>query len=108
MNKLTAFLAAFLALTLASAFAAAPAVTAGKILAVSGSKVQIAVDGKMPDWVKKGTVIKLADETGKTIEQAVKVTEISASGLTYTAKNASAAAAGKTVKFQKGKLMSGC
>lgn len=108
MKKITAFLTAFFALTLASLFAAAPAVTTGKILAIEGSKVQITVDGTMPDWIKKGTVIKLADEAGKVVEQAVKVTEISATGLTYNAKNASAAAAGKKVTVQKGKIMSGC
>jgi len=109
MKKHIAFLYTFLAFGVASLFAAAAVTaTAGKIAAVEGSKVQVTVEGKMPDWVKKGAVLKLTDEAGKVVEQAVKVTELSATGFTYTAKNADAAAAGKKLSIQKGKIMSGC
>lgn len=108
MKKHITFLCAFLAFGVASLFAAAATAAAGKIAAVDGSKVQVVVDGKMPDWVKKGAVVKLTDEAGKVVEQAVKVIELSATGFTYTAKTADAAAPGKKLAIQKGKIMSGC
>ena len=108
MKKPIAFLITFLAFGVASLLAAAATTAAGKVAAIDGSKVQVTVDGKMPDWVKKGAVLKLTDEAGKVVEPAVKVTELSATGFTYTAKNAGAAAAGQKLAIQKGKIMSGC
>jgi len=108
MKKTIAFLFTFIAFGLASLLAADTAVATGKIAAVEGSKVQVTVVGDMPAWLKKGAVIKVSDEAGKVVEQAVKVSEISATGFTYTAKDAAAAAAGKKVTIQKGKIMSGC
>jgi len=109
MKKHLSFLCTFLAFGVASLFAAAAVTaTAGNIAAVEGSKVQVTVEGKMPEWFKKGAVLKLTDDAGKVVEQAVKITELSATGFTYTAKNPSAAAAGKKLSIQKGKIMSGC
>lgn len=109
MKKSIAFLFAVLAFGVAALSAAAAAANvSGKVVAVEGNKVQVTVVGEKPDWIKKGAVIKLTDEAGKIVEQAVKVLELSATGFTYTAKTADAAAAGKTLTVQKGKIMSGC
>jgi len=93
------------AFALASA-ADGPAMTNGKILAIDGNKVKIAIDGAKPDWVKKNAPVKFKVGTGKIVEVSeAKVTPVT---ITVTTVKASDMKVGETISFQKGVSMGGC
>jgi len=93
------------AFALASA-AAAPAMTNGKILSIDGNKVQIAIDGAKPDWIKKNAPVKFKVGNGKVVEVSeLKVTPVT---ISVTTPKASDMKVGETISFQKGNSMAGC
>lgn len=93
------------AFALASA-AAAPAMTNGKIVAIDGNKVQIAIDGAKPDWIKKNAPVKFKVGNGKIVEVSEpKVTPVT---ITVTTPKAADMKVGETIAFQKGNSMAGC
>jgi len=92
---------------LSVAWAAPAGATTGKIAAIDGNKVQITLDAEKPAWVRKGAVVKVANEAGP-VDNAAKVSELSDGGCTITVKDASAVKAGDSVTLQKGKSTTGC
>jgi hypothetical protein len=100
---LTLFVA--VALVAAATIFAAPA-TNGKIVAIDGTSVKIAIDGATPSWVKVGAPVKFKEGVGK-------ILEISAEGvtpvvITVKTKKAPEMKAGEAISFEKGKSMAGC
>lgn len=92
---------------LASAFAA-PAASAGKVVAVDGTKIQITLQGDSAAWMKKGAVAKVTNEAGKVVESAGKVTEFTEKTLTITTRETPTVKVGDSVSVQKGRVMTGC
>ena len=92
----------------ASAFAAQAAAPMGKVVAVDGTKIQIAVQGELAVWMKKGSAVKVSNESGKILESAAKVTEVAEKMLTITTKAAVNVKVGDTVSLQKGLVRAGC
>lgn len=93
---------------LASAIAAQPAASTAKVVAVDGTKIQIQVQGDVTVWMKKGSVVKVADAAGKVVANAAKVTEAAEKTLTLTTKDEAKVKVGDTVSLQKGRVMTGC
>jgi hypothetical protein len=93
---------------LASAIAAPPAASTAKVVAVDGNKIQLAVQGEIAAWLKKGAVVKVANESGKVVENAAKVSEAAEKTLTLTTKEPAAVKVGDTLSLQKGRVMTGC
>lgn len=91
-----------------AALAAEAAPLSGKVVAIEGSKVQLTISGEAPKWLRKGAVVKLADESGKVVETAAKVSAVAAENVTITVKNADGMKEGDTLSLQKGRVMSGC
>jgi len=79
------------------AAAKAGAVT-GTIKSINGIKVEIAVDGEKPAWVRKGAGIKLSDVKGG----MGKVVEVTGTSLTFNTKKASEFKVGAKVTLEKG------
>jgi len=77
--------------------AKATAIT-GTIQSINGVKVEIAVEGEKPAWVKKGAGIKLTDIKGG----VGKIVDISATTLAFNTKKASELKVGDKVTLQKG------
>lgn len=107
LKRIIAVLVA-LSFGLASAFAAQTASPTGKVLAVDGTQIQIVIQGEVAAWMKKGAVVKVANEAGKILESAGKVTEVAEKTLTVTTREATAVKVGDTISLQKGRVTSGC
>ena len=100
---------ALIAFGLATVTSAAPAATTtGTVLAVEANKVQIALVGEKPTWVKKGAVVKVTDEAGETVIVAGKIVEITTDGFPFTTKEEVDLAKGVKLTFQKDRISSGC
>lgn len=84
------------------------AASAAKVVAVEGTKIQIALSGEAPAWLKKGAVAKIAGVDGKVIHAASKVTEGQKSTFTLTVKEKTDLKAGDAISLQKGKALTGC
>ena len=108
MKKMAlAFVLVIAACALASAAAAAaPAMTNGKILSIDGNKVQIAIDGAKPDWIKKNAPVKFKVGNGKVVE--VSEAKVAPVTITVTTPKAADMKVGETISFQKGTSMAGC
>jgi hypothetical protein len=77
----------------------------GTILSIEGIRVEIAVEGEKPAWVKKGAGIKLADVKGG----LGKIVDVSAASVTFNTKKASELKVGEKVTVAKGKVVpAGC
>jgi hypothetical protein len=85
---------------------AAVKVATGKITAIDGTKVTIALEGERPDWIKKNAPVKFKTGPGKIVE----LSAIDAKPFTVvvTTKKAAEMKVGETVTFEKGLAMSGC
>lgn len=80
---------------------AAPAkagVMTGTIKSINGIKVEIAVDGEKPAWVKKGAGIKLPEVKGG----VGKIVEVTGASVTFNTKKASELKVGARVNLEKG------
>lgn len=88
-----------------SALAATKTVT-GKITAIDGTKVTIAVDGERPDWIKKNGAVKLTVGPGKIVELAAP--DATPFTIVVQTKKASELNVGDAVTFEKGLAVSGC
>ena len=78
---------------------------AGTILSLEGIRVEIAVEGEKPAWVKKGAGIKLADVKGG----LGKIVDVSATSVTFNTRKASGLKVGDKVAVAKGKVVpAGC
>jgi len=91
----------------APVFAAAPPKTAaGKVTAIEGTKVTIAIEGDKPEWVKKNGFVKFKSGTGKIVE--VSASDIKPATFVATYKKASDMKVGDAVTFEKGLSVAGC
>ena len=95
-----------LAMVMAVSAAAAVKTVTGKITAIEGTRVTIAIDGERADWVKKNGFVKFKVGPGK-------IVETSAPGATpftiiVNTKKAGEMKVGDTVTFEKGLAVSGC
>lgn len=88
-----------------SALAATKTVT-GKITAIDGTKITIALDGERADWVKKNGFVKFKVGPGKIVE--VSAADATPFTIVVNSKKASAMKVGETVTFEKGLAVSGC
>lgn len=80
--------------------AAAPAKAApisGTIKSITGVKVEIAVEGEKPSWVKKGAGIKLPEVKG-----VGKIVDVTATTVVFNTKKASELKVGAKVVVEKG------
>lgn len=94
-------------LALPAATAAAPAKTAkGKITAIEGTRVTIALEGERPDWVRKNGFVKFAVGTGKII--LVSAADTTPFTIVVNLKKAASLQVGEVVTFEKGLAVSGC
>ena len=96
---------ALIAAVAVSTFAATKSVS-GKVTAIDGSKVTIAVQGDSADWVKKNGFVKFKGGTGKIVE--VSAPDIKAVTFVFTTKKASALKVDEVVTFDKGLSVAGC
>jgi hypothetical protein len=100
-------LAACAAFVFAASFAlAAPAGKAeplnGTIAAITGTKVEVTIEGAKPDWVKKGAGVKFEGGVGK-------VLEVTATAITINTKKASTLKVGDKLSLEKGQVVpAGC
>jgi hypothetical protein len=77
----------------------------GTVTSITGVKVEIAVEGEKPAWVKKGSGIKLADIKGG----LGKIVDISATTVVFNSKKASELKVGDKVTLEKGTVVpAGC
>lgn len=93
---------------LAAAIAAQPAASTAKVIAVDGNKIQVAIQGDLTVWMKKGGFVKVSDAAGKIVANVAKVTEAAEKTLTLTTKEEATVKAGDTLSLQKGRAMTGC
>ena len=89
----------------APVFTAGKAVT-GKVTAIDGTKITVAIDGDKPDWVKKNGFVKFKSGTGKITE--VSAPDIKPATFVATYKKASEMKVGDAVTFEKGLSVAGC
>jgi hypothetical protein len=109
MKKFIIGALALIAFGLSSTLAAAPTgPIVGKVLAIEANKVQIALDAERPAWVKKGAIVKVANEAGEIVVTTGKIIEVTANGFTFTTKEEVTLAKDAKLTFQKGKVTSGC
>ena len=74
----------------------------GTVKAITGTRVDITVDGEKPAWVKKGSGIKLKGGVGK-------IVEVTATGVAFNTKKASTLTVGEKVVVEKGTVVpEGC
>jgi hypothetical protein len=93
------------ALVVAATVFAAP-VTNGKILAIDGTSVKIAIDGEKPSWIREGAFVKFKEGVGKILE--VSAEGVTPVVITVKTKKASELKAGEAISFEKGKSTAGC
>jgi hypothetical protein len=85
---------------------AAGKTVSGKVTAIEGTRVTIAIQGDSADWVKKNGFVKFKVGPGK-------IVEISAPGtkpitIVVTSSKASAMKVGEAITFEKGLAVAGC
>lgn len=88
-----------------SALAATKTVT-GKITAIEGTKVTIAIEGERADWIKKNAPVKFKIGPGKIVE--LSAPDATPFTIVVNSKKASEMKVGETITFEKGLAMSGC
>jgi len=88
-----------------SALAATKTVT-GKVTAIAGTKVTIAIEGDRADWVKKNGFVKLKVGPGKIVE--VPAADATPFTIVVNTKKAADMKVGDIVTFEKGLAVSGC
>lgn len=94
-----------MAVVAVSAMAATKTVS-GKITAIEGTKVTIAIEGEKADWVKKNGFVKFKVGPGKIVEMsAPDATPVT---IVVNTKKASEMKVGDAVTFEKGLAVSGC
>ena len=98
------------ALILVAAVAVSPMAAAktatGKVTAIDGTKVTIAIEGERPDWIKKNGPVKFKVGPGKILEVSAK--DATPFTIVVNTKKASEMKVGEAVTFEKGLAMSGC
>lgn len=78
----------------------------GKITAIEGNRITIAIEGERPSWIRKNGGVKFKVGPGKIVELAAS--DASPFTITVTSKKASALAVDEVVTFEKGLVMAGC
>lgn len=106
MKKATLAVLALALCAVAVGLAAPPPQVSGKVIAVEDGKVQLAIDGDKPAWLRKNAPVKLADGVGKVLE--VSADDVTPVVVTIKTKLASTMKVGDVVTFEKGKSMAGC
>jgi len=97
---------ALIAAIAAPVFAAATKTVTGKVTAIDGTKVTIAIDGDHPDWVKKNGFVKFKVGPGKIIEASAP--DAKPFTIVVNSKKASALKVGEEITFEKGLSVAGC
>ncbi len=105
LKRMTITLFVAVALVAAATVFAAPA-TNGKILAIDGTSVKIAIDGEKPSWIRVGAPVKFKDGVGKVLE--VSEEGVTPVVITVKTKKSPEMKAGEAVSFEKGKSTAGC
>jgi hypothetical protein len=78
----------------------------GKITAIEGTRVTIALEGDRADWIKRGGAVKFKAGPGKIVE--LSAPDAKPFTIVVTTKKASDMKVGETITFEKGLAMSGC
>jgi len=78
----------------------------GKVVAVEEGKLQIAIEGDRPAWIKVNAPVKFADGNGKVL--TVSGADVKPVVIMVKTKLASKLKVDESVTFEKGKSMSGC
>lgn len=78
----------------------------GKITAIEGTKVTIALEGDRADWIKKGGAVKFKAGPGKILE--LSAPDAKPFTIVVNTKKAAEMKVGETITFEKGLAMSGC
>jgi hypothetical protein len=74
----------------------------GTVVSIEGRRVEIAVEGEKPTWVKKGAGIKVAGGLGK-------IVEVSATKVAFNTRKASTLKVGDKLSVEKGSVVpAGC
>jgi hypothetical protein len=105
MLKRTALALMLAAAVAVSAMAAAKTAT-GKVTAIDGTKVTIALEGERPDFIKKNAPVKFKVGPGKIIE--LSAPDAKPFTIVVNTKKASEMKVGDAVTFEKGLSTSGC
>jgi ribosomal protein S1 len=97
---------ALIAAVAVTTMAAAGKTVSGKVTAIEGTKVTIAIEGDSADWVKKNGFVKFKVGPGK-------IVEVSAAGakpttIVVNSKKASDMKVGDAITFEKGLSVAGC
>jgi hypothetical protein len=87
----------------ASAMGAGKTVS-GKVTAIEGTKVTIAIEGDSADWVKKNGFVKFKVGPGKIVE----VSTAKPTTIVVNSKKAADMKVGETISFEKGLSVAGC
>jgi hypothetical protein len=88
-----------------SAMAATKTVS-GKVTAIDGTKITIAIDGERADWIKKNGFVKFKVGPGKIVD--VSAADVTPLTIVVNTKKASEFKVGDAVTFEKGLAVSGC
>lgn len=67
----------------------------GKITSITGKKVVLEVEGDKPDWVKKGSGLKVAGGPGK-------IVDVTPTTVTFNCQKASTLKVGDAIEVKKG------
>lgn len=100
------FLTLVLIAAVAASAVAATKIVTGKITAIDGTKVTIAIEGERPDWIKKNAPVKFKVGPGKIVE--LSAPDATPFTIIVNSKKASEMKVGEAVTFEKGLAMSGC
>jgi hypothetical protein len=105
MMKRTLTALVLVAAVAASAMAASKTAT-GKITAIDGTKVTMALEGERPDFIKKNGPVKFKVGPGKIVE--LSAADAKPLTIVVTIKKAAELKVGDAVTFEKGLASSGC
>jgi hypothetical protein len=97
---------ALIAAVAVTTMAAAGKTVSGKVTAIEGTKITIAIEGDSADWVKKNGFVKFKIGPGK-------ILEVSAAGtkpitIVVNSKKAAEMKVGDALTFEKGLSVAGC
>jgi hypothetical protein len=90
----------------AAAPMAAAKTVSGKVTAIEGTKVTIAIEGASAEWVKKNGFVKFKIGPGKILE--VSATGVKPITIVVNSKKASEMKVGDAITFEKGLSVAGC
>jgi hypothetical protein len=97
---------ALIAAIAAPVFTAAAKTVTGKVTAIDGTKITIAIQGESADWVKKNGPVKFKVGPGKILEVSAK--DVTPVTIVVNTKKAAEMKVNDVVTFEKGLSVAGC